>query len=526
MRRFYCFLCCCLFAALCGSAFAATKHVKWTARLEPTDVRAGESAEVVLSAEIEKNWHFYSLTTPEGGPKRTKIELAAGSKLSANGKPIQPEPIKKHEELFGVDVEQYEGSVAFKLPVKLAQYASGPQTATVTVKYQVCDPSLCADESADLPVSFAVAAGAARPDRIAARAADGSTNDTAGKIEGAKQSGILTFVWLCMIAGIASIFTPCVFPMVPITVSFFSKQKSGSNKYAGPIAYCLGIIGTFTALGVAVTVIFGAAGINKLAANPWVNMGLAVVFIVLAASLFGAFEIVLPSWLVNRAHQGTTRGGLVGPVLMGLTFTLTSFTCTVPVAGTLLASAAQGSLLYPIVGMLAYSTAFAAPFFFLALFPEYLARLPKSGSWLVSVKAVMGFLELAAALKFISNVDLVWSLAFITRPVFLAIWAAIGAVCGLYLLGWLRLPHDDGMLKVGWPRRVIGVLSAAAGLYCLAAINGAPLGQLEAFPPPDPYPGRRQADNRPTKWLANYDEALAKAKATNKAMFINFTGAT
>jgi thiol:disulfide interchange protein DsbD len=176
--------------------------------------------------------------------------------------------------------------------------------------------------------------------------------------------------------------------------------------------------------------------------------------------------------------------------------------------------------------MLAYSTAFAAPFFFLALFPDYLARLPKSGSWLVSVKAVMGFLELAAALKFISNVDLVWSLAFLTRPVFLAIWAAIGAVCGLYLLGWMRLPHDDGILRVGWPRRCIGVLSIIGSVWCLAAMNGASLGQLNAFLPPDPYPGQKMADNRPTKWLDNYDEALAQAKATKKALFINFTGAT
>jgi len=223
--------------------------------------------------------------------------------------------------------------------------------------------------------------------------------------------------------------------------------------------------------------------------------------------------------------SGTRKGGLIGPILMGLTFSLTTFTCTVPFVGTLMVAAAKGSWGYPIAGMLAFSFAFAVPFFFLALFPQYLANLPKSGSWLTAVKAYMGFLELAAALKFISNAELIWLLGWLTRPVFLAIWFGIFAVGGLYLLGWLLLPHGAEGMKVGPVRRILGVATLAVAVYWLAAIQGAPMGQFSGFLPPDPYPGRSSATAK-IQFGSDLDKALAQAKDERKGVFVNFTGYT
>jgi thiol:disulfide interchange protein len=351
-----------------------------------------------------------------------------------------------------------------------------------------------------------------------------------GDVEHAKKRGLLAYVLLAFLAGIAALATPCVWPMIPITVSFFSKRgESGKKDVPGATAYSLGIIGTFTGLGVLTAVLFGATGLQRLAANPWVNFGLAALFIVLAASLFGVFEIGLPSAWVNKAQGGTKKQGLAGPVAMGTVFTLTSFTCTVPFVGALLFSAAQGDLFYPIVGMLAFSLAFALPFFFLALFPQYLASLPRSGAWLADVKAYMGFLEIAAAVKFLSNVDLTLQLGALTKPAFLAVWVTLFAVAGLWLLGWVRLPHLEAT-AVGWKRRVFGVFNVALAGYLLAAMNGAPLGQLSGFLPPEPYPGREgQAGAQAhggIPWVFSYEDALAKAKAENKPVFLNFTGDT
>jgi thiol:disulfide interchange protein DsbD len=355
------------------------------------------------------------------------------------------------------------------------------------------------------------------------------TDDFNTQFSKAKESGLLAFVWLSFIAGLFALLTPCVFPMIPITVSFFSKTVEGERKtnYGGAGAYCLGIIGTFTALGLIVTLIFGASGIQQLATNPWVNLALVVVFVALALSLFGLFEIAVPSSVLTRLSKVSKAAGFVGPLLMGLTFTLTSFTCTVPIVGTLLAGAASGeSMLYPVLGMLAFSAAFALPFFFLALFPQAITKLPRSGAWLSTVKIFMGFIEIAAAVKFLSNVDLVWQLAWLTKPVFLAIWATIAFVAGLHLMGWLKLPKESES-KPGVLRRGFGLATLAGAVFCLGAIEGVNLGELEAFLPPDPYPGRHStAAKGSVAWKDNFDAGLQVSKTEDKPMFINFTGVT
>jgi thiol:disulfide interchange protein DsbD len=350
--------------------------------------------------------------------------------------------------------------------------------------------------------------------------------DEPAKPAGPGGNGLLAFLWLSILSGFGALLTPCVFPMIPITVSYFIKRKDQNrSRLAGPAAYCLGIIGTFTCVGVVTAALFGASTIQRFANHPITNIVLAILFLVMAANLFGVFEIVLPSSLVNKASSGSSKGGLVGPFMMGLTFALTTFTCTVAFVGTLLVTAAQGQYFYPIVGMAAFSAAFALPFFFLALFPSQLDKLPKSGSWMVSVKAFMGFLEIAAALKFLSNADLALSKAWLTKPVFLAIWAAVFVVAGLYLLGWLRLPHDAEGQKLGWPRRALGVATALLGVWLITGINGQPLGELQSYIPPDPYPGQESKVGGTTPFLHKLSWAQAIAKAENRPIFINFTGA-
>jgi thiol:disulfide interchange protein len=536
-------------------ASAADDAISWTVRLEPEDLRPGEHGQIVLEATLKETWYLYSMTRVEMGPRPTTFTLDEGSALTQVGDPVQPEPQRKHDEGFDLEVEIYPGAVAFGIPVQLAADASGSQEALVRLRYQVCDPTLCLDRREEMTLTFTAGSGPARSEFLAPvtgvpaqpaaygtvkvdgapPAGDAEPEPAAAatfnrQLADAQSKGLLPFLLFSLGMGFLALLTPCVFPMVPITVSFFAKQQEVNPRagIAQALAYCLGIVATFTGLGLALTLVFGASGIQILATNPWVNLGLATLFIVLAINLFGGFEIILPGWMVQRAHSGTSVGGLfVGPILMGLAFTLTSFTCTVPFVGTLLATTTQGQAFWPVVGMLAFSTAFASPFFLLARFPHWLAKLPRSGSWLITVKAFMGFLELAAAVKFLSNADLVWALGLLTRPVFLSLWSTIALVGAVYMLGWLRLPHEAGPTSVGPVRRGIGLLTAVAGFWCLAGLGGRSLGEMEAFLPPSRYPGKVEAASHgPVNWILKYDEGMEIARREGKPVFLNFTGVT
>jgi len=511
--------------------------VKWSASFDPADTRAGEVGMVVLKAEIQDGWHIYSLKdVAEATP--TSFTLPAGI-LEKAGDPQSDKPIVKYDNNFMANTAIHEGTAMFRVPVRIKAGTAGAQAAKVSVTYQGCDKSRCLrPETEELPLSLTVAPGEPRPDRTKSAPAatttqptsgDGQTDAFAARVQKTKDQGLLPYLWFAFSFGLLALVTPCVFPMIPITVSYFTKGKKDGGKadVKGALAYCLGIMGTFTALGLVMTALFGATGINKLAANPWVNLGLAILFLVLAANLMGIFEIRPPSWLVNKtSEKSRTSSGLVGPILMGLTFSLTSFTCTVPFVGSILATASRGEYVYPTLGMLAFSAAFALPFFLLAIFPSLLARLPKSGSWLNTVKVFMGFLEIAAALKFISNVDLVWQAGVITRSVFLALWTCIAVLGCLYLLGAIRLPHEDPGIKVGLLRRLFALGSLAAAGVCLAALQGKPLGQFSAFLPPDPYPGSKNVKGELYQWSDNYEAALETAKQSGKNLFIDFTGVT
>jgi thiol:disulfide interchange protein DsbD len=338
-----------------------------------------------------------------------------------------------------------------------------------------------------------------------------------------------------MTVGALSLLTPCVFPMVPITVSFFTKHAAGSRgKAVGQAAtYVLGIVFTFTALGMAMALLVGATSLNRFAASPWVNLLITGIFVAFALSLFGVFDIGLPPALVNKLDSLTRKQGgskTLATLLMGLTFTLTTFSCTAPFIGTLLVMAAGGDWTWPLVGMIVYSTVFALPFFILALMPQWMALLPKSGGWMNSVKVLMAFLVIAAGMKFVSNVDKVWGWGVFTHDVVLASWVVIFVLMAIYVLGLFRFAHEAPVQHVGIARLTTSIVCGTIGLWLMTGLHGKPLGELDAFLPlpESPKTGVATAEaSHELPWITNdYQKALAVARRDGKRIFVDYSGYT
>ena len=338
------------------------------------------------------------------------------------------------------------------------------------------------------------------------------------------------FLWLAATTGLLSLLTPCVFPMVPVTIAYFSAPEDRhSSNVRRALLFGLGIIGTFTVLGLALAALFGAAGLNRFAADPWVNLTLAALFLLFAANLFDWLELRLPWRAINaidRSAREKPRGSSLGALLMGATFTLTSVTCTAPFVGTLLVLASQGSWMMPVVGMIVYSTAFALPFVALAFAPQMVARLPRSGQWIRSLRVLIGILEVGAAVKFISNADLVLGWGVFTRPVVLFAWMLLAIVGAAYLGRGLRAKLARREMR---PVAVIPLIVALVVAGWLGSgLRGRPLRQIEAFLPPS-APIASSALGRgtvPTWVLNDYDGALRAARTSRKLVFVDFTGYT
>ena len=349
---------------------------------------------------------------------------------------------------------------------------------------------------------------------------------------------MLHYFWLSLGMGALSLLTPCVFPMVPITVSFFANHSSRTRGGAIRMAalYGLGIMFTFVALGMSLAIIFGAAGINKLASNPWVNLLITAIFLGFALSLLGVFFVQAPTGLMNRLNKASSeqhQDSVVGTMLMGLTFSLTSFTCTAPFVGTLLVLASQGNWRWPLVGMSGFSFVFALPFFLLALLPQLMTQLPRAGGWMNSVKVVMGFLEVAAAMKFLSNADLVWQWNIFTRTTVLCVWIGCLLMIVAYLLGWFRFEHDSEVSVVSGTRVVFSLVFLVAAIWLANGLAGHRLGDIDAFLPPTEVDASARTQAAPesasakTPWIVNdLPSGLAQAKTASKPVFIDFTGYT
>jgi len=491
--------------ALVASAMAqvTAATVTWSGKVA--------DGKLTISGVLPGKYHVYStVSVLPPGPFATTIQPAPNSKVKLGGKIEEPGIEEKMDPGFGKPVKFFAKDPTFVVPVESA--TAGP--ASMDITYQLCDDKGCLPPKKDsITVDFPAIAGSGT--------VDPATETPAAKTETPGGGSLFGFFLIALGAGFVSLLTPCVFPMIPITVSVFTKSDSGGIKKA--LAFCGGIIVTFVGLGVLVTLIAGASGLQNLANNPYLNLGLAALFLFLSLSLFGIYEFTLPGTFANKINT-EGKGQYVGPILMGLIFSLTSFTCTMPFVGTLLVSAAQGSLLFPIVGMLGFSTAFSIPFFGLAMFPQYLKKLPRSGSWLSVVKATMGFVEVAAAVKFLSNVDLGFQWGFLTQPVFLAIWSALMVLAGLFLVRGIKLPSVDDDGKMGPFRIAFGVGAFVLAGYFLAGINGASLGKLAAFLPPNPYPGAATTVASQDGAIGEYDAAVAAAKTTGKPLLIDFTG--
>ncbi|MBK6315911.1 MAG: hypothetical protein IPF53_16865 [Blastocatellia bacterium] len=380
---------------------APPPQTTWTTSADRTDVRRGEIVALRIKLTLQENWYVYSMTTPEGGGQPTRISLAPSDAFEPAGSALQPKPESKFDENFQVPTEQFHKEVVFTVPVRIRDSAvNGSLRIAGEVAFQVCDPKQCipgkvpfevalnvidgpaAAEFASVKTEGLVAgtavgvwkpkepvASAANPESGPAALPAGSMTGDAASVERAKGEGLFAYLWLAITAGFLSLLTPCVFPMVPITVSYFTKHEGQSRGrgIADATIYSLSIIVTFTVLGLLTSALFGATGLNSVASNPWVNIALAAIFVGLALNLFGFYEIVIPSSVLTPLSKMSGSGGFIGTLLMGVTFTLTSFTCTVPLVGALLVSTAQGDWMWPLVGMLGYSAAFALPFFFRTL---------------------------------------------------------------------------------------------------------------------------------------------------------------
>ncbi len=501
--------------------------------------RAGEVFEVQVILSIDKGWHIYGMEEIENGPIPTSIKIS-GDAIERQGIIIEPDPTIAYDEGFEMDIPHHSDRVIFTVPVKLKEVVGiGENSITAEATYQSCNNTICYPpftQSSD--VNFVIVEGEPRFERIElTKDSDMETisSNELTTLDSAIEKGFWSFILLAATMGFLALLTPCVFPMIPITVSFFTQQGETSNKkpIKNATVYALGIIITFTLLGFLLAVFLGASGANQLASSPWVNLFIGALFIIFALSLFGMYEIQVPQKLRNFSIQQEKRSGYIGVLFMALTFTLASFTCTVQFVGLLLVAAAQGQWFWPMLGMIVFSTAFALPFFFLAMFPQYLAKLPKSGGWLNAVKVVMGFMVFAVAFKFLGNVDLVWGWGIFTHDVVLAIWTASMIFTGIYLLGKIRLPHDSPVESISAGRMLLSLFFVVFGIYLGTGLLGRTInGTIESYLPPRVasetgivITGQETAIS-PDKWFSEIEEGLAEARRTGKLLFINFSGYT
>ena len=502
-----------------------------------SNARSGEVVKVVVTAEMDSEWKIYALRDQGEGPIATRVTVL-GDIIKDSGLVEEAEPIEKYDDGFLTITKTHQGGAIFTAPILLNEdIPPGAYNLEVVVLFQVCNESLCYPPKEEfITVPITIDSGDPREDRLAIVLVSDVFDKTGNiNLEAAIDQGFFSFVLLAISMGFLALLTPCVFPMIPITVSFFTQQ--GESKQGKPlknaIIYTLGIIATFSILGFILALTLGASGANQLASNPWVNLFIAALFIYFALSLFGMYEIEVPQKLRQFSLNQEGRGGVIGTLFMAVTFTLTSFTCTVQFVGLLLVAASQGQWFWPMIGMIVFSAAFAFPFFFLALFPQYLAKMPKSGGWLNSVKVVMGFLELAAAFKFLSNTDLVWGWGFFSHNAVLAVWAVLMLLVGFYLLGKIQLPHDSPLVSVSVPRLMLSAAFLTFGLYLTSGLFGQRIhGIIYAYLPPIVEAdtgavstnGNSMAED--FKWYRDLEKGLSEAKVTSKPVFIDFTGYT
>ncbi len=510
-------------------------------------------AELILKATIDKGWHIYSMNQEGEGPIPLTFSFEQNKNYSLIGKIIEPKPTKKYEKCFEMNTLFFEHEVIYKQKVKFL--SQDIFSILGSLNFQTCDDQKCLPPT-DVDFGFMIVGNQVKidplpdtplvkkdsdtlPTAVIDSAAKHPTvtgenfNDDCGSLAGDEYSGLS--VWSIflqgLIGGFLALLTPCVFSMIPLTVSFFIKQsKDRKTGIRNAFIYSLSIVFIYVALGFIITKLFGADTLNAMASDIWFNLFFFVIFIVFAISFFGAFEIALPTSWVNKTDRVSDRGGLIGIFFMAFTLALVSFSCTGPIIGTLLVQAAIGGTnMGPLVGMAGFAIALALPFAMFAAFPAWLNSLPKSGGWLNTLKVSLGFLELALALKFLSNVDLAYHWGFLKREIFIAIWIIIFGLWGVYLLGKLKFSHNSSRPSISKTRLLFAVAVLSFTVYLIPGLWGAPLKLVSGFPPPDFYKIwniEKSAKHCPhnLSCFHDYDEGMRFAKNEGKPVIIDFTG--
>ncbi|WP_338873296.1 cytochrome c biogenesis protein CcdA [Spirosoma sp. SC4-14] len=574
-------------------SFTTTAQIRkdptlWSAKTDKQPAKAGDVVSVRIEVTIADGWHLYSNDLdPNIGPVPTSFKFAGSDAYSLVGKatPIGVEEV--FEEVWGAKVRQFKNKAVFVQKVKLlkpmAVFAGTAEYQVCSDKDGVCLPPTEVEFSTELkaiastptttttavataptttstatqPVpETAVAATTPAPAVTTAKATSQTEPSVADALkepeqaldEGATASGgsLWGFMLAAFLSGLVALLTPCVFPIIPATVSFFTNQQGGQWK-----AFLYGgfIIGIYVIVGTVVSRINGPAFANFVSTHWLPNVLFFAIFFVFGLSFLGLFEIVLPNSLINQADARSEKGGIAGIFFMAFTLVLVSFSCTGPIVGSLLVASAGGEVIKPILGMAAFSSAFAVPFTLFAAFPQWLKNLPRSGGWLNSVKVVLGFLELALALKFLSVADQVYHWGLLDREVFLALWIVIFALLGFYFLGKIRLPHDSEVKHISVQKLLLAIVTFSFVVYMVPGLWGAPLKSLSGYLPPETsqdfnlYGRQSLASQSPANSLGetpkyanlfhlphglqgffDYKQALAYSKKVNKPVFIDFTG--
>ena len=533
--------------------------IKWATSVEKV---SDTEYNLISKATLEPNWHLYSQNVPEDGPIPTNFIYEPSDDYQLIGTTTEEEGHTEFDGVFNMEIKYFENKATFKQRIKVVNNAAFKIVGEV--EFMVCDDKNC------LPPTYVDLEFQIPESKEVAKLEETKTTQTfqipstveTKKDKEAKVTPVIPktrpgkSLWgiflIAFLSGFAALLTPCVFPMIPMTVSFFTKQsKSKAAGIKNAVFYGISIVVIYVGLGVLISLLFGPNALNALSTNVWFNLAFFLLLILFAVSFLGAFEITLPSSWGTKVDAQADKGGIIGIFFMALALAIVSFSCTGPIVGTILVEAAAGgNQVGPIVGMLGFSLAIAIPFALFAAFPGWLNSLPKSGGWLNTVKVVLGFLELALAFKFLSNADLVLQLHWLEREVFLAIWIAIFGVLAFYLFGKIQLPHDSpsGHISVG--RLSLGLITLSFTIYMIPGLWGAPLNLISAFPPPQHYSespygvgftklGSSTADVKtgealpdgaklmpPHNILAfnDYDKGMAYAKKVNKPVMLDFTG--
>lgn len=520
--------------------------VKWKSSIEKI---SDTEYQIKLDATIEGEWHMYSQFTPDGGPLPLEFiyENAQGN-YEPQGKATESEYQTVFNDIFGVDEYFFAKEAHFNHNIKI----TNPEVKNIQLEvfYQACI-DMCINQTKYFVFDLEklTSKEVQNFEELAVNTADNdqrnSTAITENTSDKSEQKGLLSIFIIAFFSGFAALLTPCVFPMIPMTVSFFTKQsKSKAKGIRNAVIYGFSIIIIYVVLGLIVTKIFGADALNALSTNVWFNVIFFLLLVVFAASFLGAFEIMLPNSWANKVDRQADRGGMIGIFFMALALAIVSFSCTGPIVGTLLVEAASKGGTAPLIGMLGFSLALALPFMLFAMFPGWLNSMPRSGGWMNTVKVSLGFLELALAFKFLSNADLVLQLHWLEREIFLAIWIAIFGAWAIYLFGKIQLPHDSKMDKISVGRLFMALLVSSFTIYLIPGLWGAPLKLISGFPPPltyaeSPYgvgnsrgggsmsleiPDGAKEGPHGIVAFTDYEKGMAYAKNENKPVLLDFTG--